>query len=93
MLLLLLVVVVMRTTVVASSTTTTMVTSSSTAAVVTSPLFTILANKDRTAIELSVLEFANGTSSFVWLLVENNTASFGTIIIRFENIGLVGKRV
>lgn len=52
------------------------------------PLFTVFADKDGAAMELGVLEFTDGTGSFSWLLVDNDTAAFGATIISFENISL-----
>jgi hypothetical protein len=71
------------------SSTSTVVSSSS---VVTTSSFAVLANKDGTAVKLSVLEFADGTGCFSWLLVDDNSAAFGAPVVSLENVGLDKRR-
>ena len=58
----------------------------------TATLLTIFTDQDASAIELGVLEFANGTRCFMCLLVEYNAAPLGASIFRFENVRLEIKR-
>jgi hypothetical protein len=74
----------------ATSSTSTVVSSSS---VVTTSALTVLANKDGTAMKLSVLEFADGTGCFGWLLVDDNAAAFGASVVSLENVGLDKEKI
>ena len=48
----------------------------------------ILTDKDGTSMKLGVLEFANGTGGFGWLLVDDDAAALGTAVVSLENVSL-----
>ena len=58
--------------------------------VVSPALLAVFADEDGTAVELGVLELADGAGGFGRFLVDDDAAAFGAAVVSLEHVGLMG---